>query len=53
MYFSLGGSFDFVARNSAVIIIRTELEDEMLKKGLFGYEEYSKEVKYRLIPFVW
>ena len=38
---------------AAVIIIRTELEDEMLKKGLFGYEEYSKEVKYRLIPFVW
>ena len=38
---------------AAVITIRTELEDEMLKKGLPGYEEYSKKVKYRLVPFVW
>jgi protein-S-isoprenylcysteine O-methyltransferase Ste14 len=38
---------------ATVIIIRTELEDEMLKKGLSGYEEYSKKVKCRLIPFVW
>ncbi len=38
---------------STVIIIRTELEDEMLKKGLTGYEEYSKKVKYRLVPFLW
>lgn len=38
---------------ATVIIIRTKLEDEMLKKGLFGYEEYSKKVKYRLIPYIW
>ena len=38
---------------ATVIIIRTELEDEMLIKGLQGYEEYSKKVRYRLIPFVW
>ena len=38
---------------AAVITIRTELEDEMLKKGLSGYEEYSKKVKYRIIPFIW
>lgn len=38
---------------ATVIIIRTELEDEMLKKGLSGYKEYSEKVKYRLIPFVW
>ena len=38
---------------SAVIIIRTKLEDKMLIKGLLGYEEYSKRVKYRLIPFIW
>ena len=38
---------------AAVIIIRTKLEDEMLKKGLSGYEEYSKKVKYRLVPFIW
>lgn len=38
---------------AVVIIIRTELEDEMLKKGLEGYKEYSEKVKYRLIPFLW
>ena len=38
---------------ATVIIIRTELEDEMLKKGLSGYKEYSEKVKYRLIPFIW
>lgn len=38
---------------AAVIVFRTKLEDDMLKKGLPGYEEYSKKVKYRLIPFVW
>lgn len=38
---------------ATVIIIRTKLEDGMLKKGLPGYEEYSKKVKYRLIPFIW
>lgn len=38
---------------STVIIIRTELEDDMLKKGLPGYREYSERVKYRLVPFIW
>ncbi len=38
---------------AAVIIIRTKLEDDMLKKGLSGYKEYSEKVKYRLIPFIW
>lgn len=38
---------------AAVIICRTELEDEMLIKGLSGYKDYSEKVKYRLIPFVW
>lgn len=38
---------------ATVIIIRTELEDDMLKEGLEGYKEYSEKVKYRLIPFVW
>lgn len=38
---------------ATVIIIRTELEDDMLKEGLPGYKEYSEKVKYRLIPFIW
>ena len=38
---------------SAIICIRTYLEDKMLKDELAGYLEYSQTVKYRLIPFVW
>lgn len=36
-----------------VIIIRTALEDRMLKKELDGYLEYANQTKYKLIPFIW
>lgn len=36
-----------------MLIIRTYLEDKTLKKELTGYLEYSKNVKYRLIPGIW
>jgi len=35
------------------IIIRTYLEDKTLQKELEGYKEYTKKVKYRLIPGIW
>lgn len=38
---------------AVIIVIRTALEDSMLKKGLDGYFEYTKQTKYRLIPFFW
>lgn len=33
-----------------LLIIRTFLEDELLKKELSGYNEYTQKTKYRLIP---
>ena len=36
-----------------LILIRTYYEDTTLQKELTGYSEYCKEVKYRLIPFIW
>jgi protein-S-isoprenylcysteine O-methyltransferase Ste14 len=36
-----------------IFIVRTALEDKTLLRELEGYEEYSKKVKYRLIPFIW
>jgi len=36
-----------------LFIIRTALEDLTLKKELKGYLEYSRKVKYRLIPYIW
>lgn len=28
-------------------------QERTLVKGLDGYQEYKKQVRYRLIPFVW
>lgn len=32
---------------------RTSMEDKTLKTELPGYNDYTKKVKYRLLPFVW
>ncbi len=37
----------------ALIITRTTLEDRMLQDQLAGYSEYTREVKYRLLPGAW
>ncbi|MHC4959204.1 MAG: methyltransferase family protein [Planctomycetota bacterium] len=37
----------------AGIVIRTALEDRMLRTELAGYPEYATRVRYRLIPGVW
>jgi protein-S-isoprenylcysteine O-methyltransferase Ste14 len=34
-------------------VFRTYFEDKTLCKELSGYEEYTKKVRYRLLPFVW
>ncbi len=36
-----------------LLIVRTGLEDAILKKELEGYIDYAKKTEYRLIPFVW
>jgi protein-S-isoprenylcysteine O-methyltransferase Ste14 len=36
-----------------LIVIRTSLEDRMLQEQLQGYQEYAREVRYRLIPRIW
>ena len=38
---------------TALYIIRTNSEDNLLKKELVGYLAYSDKVKYRLFPFIW
>lgn len=38
---------------AVVVIIRTGLEDRMLKKELSGYKEYAERTRYRLLPLVW
>ena len=36
-----------------IIAKRIKSEEKFLSKELSGYEEYTKKVKYRLIPFIW
>jgi protein-S-isoprenylcysteine O-methyltransferase Ste14 len=36
-----------------LLVVRTSLEDATLTKELRGYAEYTENVKYKLIPFLW
>ena len=36
-----------------LILIRTYLEDKMLKNELKGYREYTFKTRYRIVPYVW
>lgn len=50
------GSWVGLAFSSALIglfVLRTILEDRMLRADLAGYSEYAQIVKHRLIPRVW
>lgn len=38
---------------SAAFVFRTYFEDRTLYEELPGYKEYTKKVRYRLVPFVW
>jgi protein-S-isoprenylcysteine O-methyltransferase Ste14 len=38
---------------SAFLVLRTSLEDRLLRAELGGYEDYSRRVRWRLIPGVW
>lgn len=36
-----------------ILVKRIKDEEEVLEKGLTGYSEYKKKVRYRMIPFIW
>jgi protein-S-isoprenylcysteine O-methyltransferase Ste14 len=38
---------------NAVMVLRTVLEDRVLREQLAGYREYAGRVRYRLIPGLW
>jgi protein-S-isoprenylcysteine O-methyltransferase Ste14 len=38
---------------SALLMLRTRWEDQMLQAELPGYKEYAERVRYRLLPGVW
>ena len=51
----LGSVLSFVIMLAYIPIIKKRIrnEEEVLNRGLPGYEAYKSKVKYRLIPFVW
>jgi protein-S-isoprenylcysteine O-methyltransferase Ste14 len=51
----IGSLFSFVGVGVYIIlmIIRTWLEDKTLQEELEGYKEYTKQVRFRLIPGIW
>jgi protein-S-isoprenylcysteine O-methyltransferase Ste14 len=38
---------------TAILVVRTALEDRVLHDELAGYREYAERVRYRLLPGVW
>jgi protein-S-isoprenylcysteine O-methyltransferase Ste14 len=51
----LGSLWAVIPQGVATIslIFRTYLEDITLQKELPGYVEYTKKVRYRLLPGIW
>jgi len=51
----LGSFFSFIIFlvYPAIMVKRIKNEEQVLEKGLEGYLEYKKRIKYRVIPFIW
>jgi protein-S-isoprenylcysteine O-methyltransferase Ste14 len=39
--------------NATLFVVRTALEDRTLQGELEGYRDYTRQVRYRLLPGVW
>ena len=39
--------------SALLIVLRTALEDRTLKKELPGYDQYARQVRFRLLPGIW
>ncbi|WP_261341649.1 hypothetical protein [Tautonia sociabilis] len=37
----------------ALLFHRTAMEDRFLGEGLDGYDDYSRNVRFRLVPGLW
>ena len=46
-------SFAIMLAYIPIIAKRIRNEEEVLESGLMGYTEYKKQVRYKVIPFVW
>lgn len=46
-------SFVIMLAYIPIIVKRIKNEEEVLLKGLTGYDGYCKKVRYRIVPFIW
>lgn len=46
-------SFVIMLAYIPIIVKRIKNEEEVLLKGLTGYDVYCKKVRYRIVPFLW
>ncbi len=53
LIFPYGSVWICMGATAVLVVIRTALEDRMLRNGLDGYLEYTRQTRYRLIPFIW
>jgi len=55
MPFILGSVYAFIIFliYPLILVKRIKNEEAILREELTGYAEYTKKVKYRLIPFIW
>ena len=53
--FVIGSLYSLIPVGIAVfsVVIRTDLEDKMLRRELEGYTQYATKTRYRMIPGVW
>ncbi len=51
----LGSLWAFIPAvlTGCLLVARTALEDKTLKNQLYGYGEYARQVRYRLLPGIW
>jgi protein-S-isoprenylcysteine O-methyltransferase Ste14 len=51
----LGSAWAFLPAGfgTALMILRTALEDKTLHEELNGYREYAQKIRYRLLPGIW
>lgn len=52
---SLGSLWALVSAGltACVMVVRTILEDRTLQDELEGYKDYTEQVRYRLLPWIW
>lgn len=46
-------TFGVVAVYTAILVLRTSLEDQTLQAELEGYADYTQRTRYRLLPGIW